>query len=166
MDQQLILGMKYAKLKNGKWYEINDTHGYEISNISNFDCSYGLFYKKKKSQINEINYEFNNKIQINSSPSQNWFCSIWNFITSLLYSLFSKEKDDFNYFNQGLYILSECDTLINELSGINIRNCSIITITKKAILKIIEQSICDDSDFINEFLVENKDNKLKKENNL
>ena len=71
--------------RNGKRYEINYTRGYQISNISNFDCSYGLFYKKKKIQINEINYEFNNIIQINTSPSQNRFGSIWNFTTSPLY---------------------------------------------------------------------------------
>ena len=79
---------------------------------------------------------------------------------------FILEKDDFNYFKQGLYILSECDTLINELSGINLKNSSIITITKKAILKFIEQSICDDSYFVKGILVENKINKLEKENNL
>ena len=33
--------------RNGKWYEINDTRGYQISNISNYDCSYRLFYKKQ-----------------------------------------------------------------------------------------------------------------------
>ena len=83
--------------RKGKWYEINDTCGYEIKNISNFDCSYGLFYKKKKSQITEINYELNNIVKINISPSKNWFTSIWNFLTSPLYLLFSKEKNDLNY---------------------------------------------------------------------
>ena len=83
--------------RKGKWYEINDTCGYEIKNISNLDCSYGLFYKKKKSQITEINYELNNIVKINISPSQNWFTSIWNFLTSPLYLLFSKEKNDLNY---------------------------------------------------------------------
>ena len=73
---------------------------------------------------------------------------------------FILEKDDFNYFKQGLYILSECDTLINELSGINLKNSNIITITKKAILKINKQSICNDSDFVKGFLVENKVNKI------
>ena len=33
--------------RNGKWYEINDTEGHEIFKLSNFDSSYGLFYKKK-----------------------------------------------------------------------------------------------------------------------
>ena len=33
--------------RNGKWYEINDSNGYEINEISYFDSSYGLFYKKQ-----------------------------------------------------------------------------------------------------------------------
>jgi ubiquitin C-terminal hydrolase len=50
-----------------KWYEINDYNGYEISNVSHFDCSYGLFYRKKKGtdkQIIEKNiYEGTNSYQ-------------------------------------------------------------------------------------------------------
>ena len=152
--------------RKGKWYEINDTYGYEIKNLSNFDCSYGLFYKKKKCQNNEVNYELNNIIKINTSPSQKWFTSIWNFLTTPLYSLFSKEKNDLNYLKQGLYIISTCDTLINELSGINLKYCNLTTITKKTILKIIEQNICDESDFIIEYLKDNKVDNKGNENNL
>jgi len=152
--------------RNDKWYEINDTRGYQISNISYFDCSYGLFYKKKKNQINETNSILSNSIKINTSFQQNWFYSIWNFITSPLYSLFSKEKNDFICFKQGLYIISSCDLIMEELSRINIKSCNLISVTKKTILKIIEQNIYDDSDFINEFLNDNKVYKLEKKYNL
>lgn len=82
-----------------------------------------------------------NAIQINTDSSQNWFESAWNFLNSSLYSLFSKEKKELNYFKQGLYIISVCDSLIDELSTINIKNSNLITITKKTILKIIENNI-------------------------
>ena len=72
-------------------------------------------------------------------------------MTSPLYFLFSKEKYNINYLNQGLYIISACDNLINELSLINIKNRNIITITKEAILKILEKDIYDESEFIKEF---------------
>ena len=149
--------------RNGKWYEINDTRGYEIKKLSNFDCSYGLFYKIKKNIKDDINNELMNAIKINTNSSQNWFESAWNFLTSPLYSLFSKEKKELNYFKQGLYIISVCDSLIDELSTVNIKNRNLITITKKTILKIIESNIYDDSDFIDEFL---KDNKVQKQDNM
>ena len=152
--------------RNGKWYEINDTRGYEIKKLSNFDCSYGLFYKIRKNKTDNINNELNNAIKINTNPSQNWLESAWNFISSPLISLFSKEKNELNYFKQGLYIISECDSLINELSTINIKNRNLVTITKKTILKIIENNIYDDSDFIDEFLKEDKIHKQDNMNNL
>ena len=58
--QLLILGMKFAKLnKIGKWYEINDTRGYEIKKLSNFYCLYGLFNKIRKNKTDNINNEMN-----------------------------------------------------------------------------------------------------------
>ena len=139
--------------RNGKWYEINDSEGHEIFKLSNFDCSYGLFYRKRKNQSKENNCDIQSKFAIkeNNSNSENWFYSIWAFLTSPLYFLFSKEKYNINYLNQGLYIISACDNLINELSLINIKNRNIITITKEAILKILEKDIYDESEFIKEF---------------
>ena len=52
--------MKFAKLnKIGKWYEINDTRGYEIKKLSNFYCLYGLFNKIRKNKTDNINNEMN-----------------------------------------------------------------------------------------------------------
>ena len=39
--------------RNGKWYEINDSYGKKIDNPSNYDSSYGLFYRKKTNILNE-----------------------------------------------------------------------------------------------------------------
>ena len=153
--------------RKGKWYQINDSYGYEIESPSNFDSSYGLFYRKRKNQekYEDSIFGSNDVIKVNNSNSQNWFCLIWNFLTSPLYLLFSKEKYNINYLKQGLYIISACDNLIDELSLINIKNRNIITVTKEAIFKILEKDLYDDSDFIKEFQKNNKDYKLDKEYN-
>ena len=39
--------------RNGKWYEINDSSGHEINELSYFDSSYGLFYRKIKNDTSE-----------------------------------------------------------------------------------------------------------------
>jgi ubiquitin C-terminal hydrolase len=63
--------------RNGKWYEINDRYGEEIKNISHFDSSYGLFYRKIKietyqniyidddEEIIKINNIYSNVIKLN-----------------------------------------------------------------------------------------------------
>ena len=44
--------------RKGKWYQINDSYGYEIESPSNFDSSYGLFYiKKTKEKYNFQTYK-------------------------------------------------------------------------------------------------------------
>ena len=44
--------------RGGKWYEINDRKGKEIKKISHFDSSYGIFYRKIKSE-NTYGFCFN-----------------------------------------------------------------------------------------------------------
>ena len=153
--------------RNGKWYEINDSNGHEINEISYFDSSYGLFYRKIKHNIEDNNYYFDLKEikQINSGNSQNFFISTLKFITSPIYFLFSNNKDDLNYVKQGLYILSSCDNFINDLSKINFKKRNLISLTKIAILKILEKNIYDDSDFSQEFYKISKSNEKLNEGN-
>ena len=153
--------------RNGKWYEINDSSGHEINELSYFDSSYGLFYRKIKNKVEDNNNCFDLKEikQINCGNSQNFFILIWKFITSPIYFLFSNNKDDLNYIKQGLYILSSCDTFINDLSKINIKNRNLISMTKIVILKILEKNIYDDSDFSQEFFKINKSNEKPNDDN-
>jgi ubiquitin C-terminal hydrolase len=53
-------GHEICQVKRGdKWYEINDRYGDIISNPSHYDCSYGLFYRKKgNASANNKYYEY------------------------------------------------------------------------------------------------------------
>ena len=49
LDGNTNLGHEICQVKrNGLWYEINDTNVKRIDSLSHFDCSYGLFYRKKE----------------------------------------------------------------------------------------------------------------------
>ena len=43
-------------MRNGKWYQINDSYGNKINDISYFDSSYGLFYRKIKNKDKDNKY--------------------------------------------------------------------------------------------------------------
>ena len=57
LDGNTNLGHEICQVKrNDLWYEINDTNVKRIARVSHFDCSYGLFYRKKKIQIKSFFY--------------------------------------------------------------------------------------------------------------
>jgi ubiquitin C-terminal hydrolase len=63
LGRNVNFGHEICQVKRGeKWYEINDSYGSIINNPSHFDCSYGLFYRKKENY-----YEINKKNEYESS---------------------------------------------------------------------------------------------------
>ena len=87
-------------MRNGKWYQINDSYGNKINDISYFDSSYGLFYRKIKNKDKDNKYSYEKLKKINDKNSGR--CEV--FFNSFLYlfsSIFhSKNKKDLQYFSE------------------------------------------------------------------
>ena len=81
-------------MRNGKWYQINDSYGNKINDISYFDSSYALFYRKIKNKDKDNKYSYEKLKKINDKNSER--CE--GFFNSFLYlfsSIFhSKNKKD------------------------------------------------------------------------
>ena len=81
--------------RNDRWYEINDRKGVEIKNISHFDSSYGLFYRLKNKNINEININDKNEI----IQKENDIIKITNHTKKYQKEEDKKENDNINPIN-------------------------------------------------------------------
>ena len=59
--------------RDGIWYEINDSYGYKIKDVSHLDSSYGLFYKKIKPKNGIEKIDLINEVIIKYIKSENNF---------------------------------------------------------------------------------------------
>ncbi len=168
--------------RDGKWYEINDRYGKEIENISHFDSSYGLFYRKIKNdecqnnniddnddnEIIEINNKYSNAIKLieKKDEESKWSCFGYFFNDSSneeKVKICNVKLKKNKYLGTGLHIISSCEALAKELGNCNIKKKTITSVTKLAIYKILVNSEYDAYDFMNIFFKTNENYKEDKE---
>ena len=115
--------------RGGRWYEINDRSGNLINNISRFDCSYGLFYKKIKGPEIDSFKKCDKIININPMNEEK----------NIEHDNNKKEKG-IDYLNCALEIIASFDKFNDHLNKINkkdfSKNSKIIK-TKNIIHKIL-----------------------------
>ena len=150
-------------MRNGKWYQINDSYGNKINDISYFDSSYGLFYRKIKNKDKDNKYSYEKLKKINDKNSER--CE--GFFNSFLYlfsSIFhSKNKKDLIYIKQGFYILSEANILNNKSLYFYPKKIYLLSLIEGVISKNKDKNIYDANLFIEEFLTINRNYDEKKE---
>jgi hypothetical protein len=150
-------------MRNGKWYQINDSYGNKINDISYFDSSYGLFYRKikNKDKDNKYSYEKLKKINDkNSERSESFFNSFLDLFSSIFHS---KNKKDLIYIKQGFYILSEANILNNKSLYFYPKKIHLLSLIEGVISKIKDKNKYDANLFIEEFLTINRNYDEKKE---
>ncbi len=164
-----------------KWYEINDYNGNEISNVSHFDCSYGLFYRKKKKetdkQINEQisyigknNYQKpNNNIKIynyNKDEQESQSKNIndinkdnnYDYNENNIGDYNSKNNNQMSYLNTGFQIIASCSKLIDFLNKNDRYKIPIVNLAKNIIDNILKnEKIPDLTEFSKSFSKKNND---------
>ena len=153
--------------RDGKWYEINDSFGTEIKDISYFDSSYGLFYKKLKPKIKENAFSYKNIKKLNDKKDEGY--KIWfTRIQDLAYYFFSKKNlSNAIHIKQGLYILSESNILDKEILAVNKEHLSLAKYINEALFKIKMENKYDAQNFLKEFLkINTKYEEIKEHNPL
>ena len=152
--------------RNGKWYEINDSVGKEISRTGYYNSSYGLFYRKINS---------NNNIKLFEPKEENVSscCGSTPLSKNTIYcsNYTNDENNNFlsnkNYLNCGLNIIALFDKLWKELKDLDNKDLPEFIKTLKEFKERLNnnKSNNDNNDLFirfNEFIEEDSD--LNKEN--
>ena len=179
LGKNINFGHEICQVKrNGIWYEINDLHFKKIKNLSHFDSSYGLFYRKNKNEQEKYipfeendddveendNGHFkktknldNNNIKKEES-NECGFCFWDNSNKTDKKKICSIKNLKNNYYiNCGLHIISLFDKFRDELNKYNIKDKSLITLLSKAIKNVLNEEKYEPNEFIEKFLKINKD---------
>ena len=179
LGKDINFGHEICQVKrNGIWYEINDLHGKIIKNLSYFDSSYGLFYRKIKNESekyipfegndDDIKENENGHFKGTKNLDNNYtkkdesnncgicFCDNSNKADKKKICSIKNLKNNY-YINCGLHIISLFDKFSNELNKYNIKDKSLISLLSKAIKKVLNEDKYAPNDLIEKFLNINKD---------
>ena len=101
--------------RKGKWYQINDSYGYEIESPSNFDSSYGLFYRKRKNQ-EKYSFQTNKNNNINSYKIDDETYKDEQITHKISSKIDNDYDNNIDCLNCVLQIISSCKELKNVLN--------------------------------------------------
>ena len=143
--------------RNGKWYEINDSEGHEIFKLSNFDCSYGLFYRKKgsekyiiKKKVIKVEQSIPYNIKSIKNDDQDKQITDIKDLPNINKPNINKEYNENNWLNTSLQIIASCEQLKTVLNQYKNMPENLITSKIKIIINNILNNIKPNLDeFIN-----------------
>ena len=129
--------------RKDKWYEINDTRGYEIENLSNFDCSYGLFYKKLIPNHKDEKKIDSNQIPKIKDEKKNYETKFDKITPNIrLKNNIDNNRDFFdkNWINSPLQIIASCEELKKKIRTYQVDDKSSLIYLISDIIKKISKN--------------------------